>query len=140
MSEPPELLEARRRLATAEAALSSGEALAELEEGLALLDDLIESGPDSAARTARNLAAAYADRIYRYAGEIAADAGAAETVLEQLFKMVLAFDRVSVELPAAARQRKIEVVRRLVERYYEGHPPELKRRVLEELAQLADGD
>jgi hypothetical protein len=140
MSEPPELLEARRRLAKAEASLNSGEALAELEEGLALLDELIGSASDTAARTARNLAATYAERIYRYAGEIAADPGAAEPALEQLFKMVLAFDRVSVELPAAARRRKIEVVRRLVERYYEGHPPELKRRVLEELAQLADGD
>jgi hypothetical protein len=52
------------------------------------------------------------------------------------FKVVLAFDRVQSALPAAAAELKINVVKALIERYYEGHPPEKKRAVLEQLAAL----
>jgi hypothetical protein len=31
---------------------------------------------------------------------------------------------------------KIEIARRLIDRYYEGHPPEVKKKALEELGKL----
>jgi hypothetical protein len=60
-----------------------------------------------------------------------------EPALEHFFKVVLAFDQVSAELPASAKALKIAVVRQLIDRYYEGHPPEKKREALRELEQLA---
>jgi hypothetical protein len=63
-----------------------------------------------------------------------------EPELEHFFKVVLAFDQIGVELPQSAQDLKIAVVRRLIERYYEGHPPERKQRALAELAQVARRD
>ena len=53
---------------------------------------------------------------------------------------MLAFDSVGVELPPEAQGVKIEVVRRLIDRYYEGHPPERKQQAYEELAQITGRD
>jgi hypothetical protein len=141
MGEPQELIDARRCLANAEADLGSEEALAQLTEGLALLDDVIGVGPRPAERTARNLASTYATRVYGHvANSLDRDPGLPEPELEHFFKLVLAFDRVSAAVAPSARALKIDVVRRLIDRYYEGYPPERKERVLEELAQLARGD
>jgi len=52
---------------------------------------------------------------------------------------VLAFDQVGEALPKASAELKIGVVEALVERYYEGHPPERKRAALEQLAALRKG-
>jgi hypothetical protein len=49
---------------------------------------------------------------------------------------VLAFDQMSASLPSKAAELKVAVVRALIERYYEGHPPERKRAALAELANL----
>jgi hypothetical protein len=138
MPEPRELTAARRCLAEAEARYRSAEGLARLAEGLALLDDLIGAGSPAEVETARNLASSYAARIYARIHELVGnDAQVPEPELEHFFKMVLAFDRVDAELPQAARDLKIEVVRQLIDRYYEGHPAERKRQALEELDQLA---
>jgi hypothetical protein len=135
MPEPQELTKARRCLAGAEASLRSADGLAQLVEGLALLDDVIGGG--AAASTARNLAASYAARIYARVGEaVAGDAQLPEPELEHFFKVVLAFDQVGDALPESAQELKVAVVRRLIDRYYEGHPPEKKQRALAELAQL----
>ena len=108
-----------------------------LKEGLGLLDDLIGTGPAPEARTARNLAATYASRIYaRLRDLVAGDAQIPEPELEHYFKVVLAFDRVVEALPPSAAELKVAVVRALIERYYEGHPPERKRAALAELANL----
>ena len=140
MPEPPELTKARRCLARAEASLSSADGLAQLVEGLAFLDDVIGGGT-TAAGTARNLAASYAARIYARVGEaVAGDAQLPEPELEHFFKVVLAFDPLGAALPDAAQELKIGVVRRLIDRYYEGHPPERKQRALDELAQLTRRD
>ena len=137
MPELRELKEARRRLAEAEADLRSADGLARLAEGLGLLDDVIATGSPAEARTARNLAASYASRVYaRIGGAVAEDPQLPEPELEHYFKVVLAFDRVDVEPPAAATDLKIAVVRQLVDRYYEGHSAEKKRQMLEQLAQL----
>jgi hypothetical protein len=140
MPEPQELAKARRCLARAEASLSSADGLAQLVEGLAFLDDVIGGGT-AAASTARNLAASYASRVYARVGDaVAGDAQLPEPELEHFFKVVLAFDQLGSALPESARELKISVVRRLIDRYYEGHPPERKQRALDELAQLTRRD
>lgn len=137
MPESAELLAARRALAAAEAELDAAPGLESLGEGLALLDGVIASGSRSEARTARNLAASYASRVYDRVGErLANDAQVPEPLLEHYFRLVLAFDAVADSLPASAADLKITVARALVERYYEGHPAEAKRRALEELAKV----
>ena len=136
MPEPQELTKARRCLARADASLSSAYGLAHLVEGLALLDYLITSGA-AASSTARNLAMTYAERIYaRVGAAVAGDAQLPEPELEHYFKVVLAFDEIGTELPESAQELKIAVVTRLIDRYYEGHPPEKKKRALDELAQI----
>ena len=137
MAEPRELATARQHLAKAEAALDSADGLARLAEGMGLLDDLIAGRDAAVARTAGNLAASYAARIYeRISAAVAKDPQLPEPKLEHYFKVVLALDQVSEALPAAATELKLAVARALIDRYYEGHSPEQKRRALEQLAAL----
>jgi hypothetical protein len=138
MAEPRELVEARHRLAEAEADYRSAEGLLHLGEGLALLDDVIGAGDARHRRTAQNLASSYAARIYGRIKELLdAHRALPEPELEHCFKLALAFDRVGARLPNAATALKIEVVRQLIERYYEGHPLDSKRRALQELERIA---
>ena len=103
MPEPRELTAARRSLAEAEAKYRAADGLARLEDGLALLDDVIAAGSPAEVKTARNLASSYAARIYARINELVlGDAQLPEPELEHYFKMVLAFDRVDIELPKAA--------------------------------------
>jgi hypothetical protein len=140
MPESVELRAARRDLAAAEASLEAGAGLDALAEGLSLLDGVMAAGAAVEVRTARNLAVSYASRIYgRVAQRVASDAQIPEPLLEHYFKVVLAFDAVADALPADAAALKISVVRALIERYYEGHPPEAKRRALAELAKVGGG-
>ena len=137
MSESRELAAARASMAAAEAAWASTDGLARLSDGLDRLADIIEAGKGREVQVARNLAATYAGRFYgRVRDKLRRDAQVPEPELEHWFKVVLAFDRVRSALPAAAADLKIGVVEALVERYYEGHPPEKKRAVLEQLAAL----
>jgi hypothetical protein len=141
MPEPQDLVNARRCLARAEADLASADGLTELMDGLAYLEDVIGTGSRTAAQTARNLATSYAARIYGRVREIVvADEQLPEPELEHFFKVVLAFDQIGIELPRSAQDLKIDVVRRLIDLYYEGHPPERKQRALEELAQITGRD
>jgi hypothetical protein len=124
-------------LARAEAEIESADGLARLAEGLSLLDALLAGRDEAAARTAGNLAASYAGRIYaRIGAAVAKDPQMPEPTLEHYFKVVLALDQVGEALPATAAELKLAVVRALIDRYYEGHSPEQKRRALEQLAQL----
>jgi hypothetical protein len=141
MPEPQQLSRARRYLARAEADLRSADGLTQLVEGLAFLEDVIGAGDPNAASTARNLATSYAARVYaRVRDFVAGDEQVPEPELEHFFKVVLAFDPIGVELPESAQALKIAVVRRLIDRYYEGHPPERKQQALEELAQITGRD
>ena len=137
MPESRDLAAARKRLAAGEALYTSSEGLAAIDEGLALLEDVAALGPVNDARTARNLAASYAGRLYeRIAATLVADRAVPEPALEHFFKLVLMFDRFADALPANARALKIDVVRRLIDRYCEGHPPAKKRAMLEQLDAL----
>ena len=124
-------------MAEAEAGFGSADGLARLTDGLERLADIIEGDGGAEAQTAANLAASYAGRFYeRVRRKIEHDAQVPEPELEQYFKIVLAFDQVGGSLPKSAAELKIGVVEVLVERYYEGHPPERKRAALEQLAAL----
>lgn len=124
-------------MAQAEADWVTADGLARLTEGLGRLADLIESGNKAEALTAANLAASYASRIYgRVRDKVQRDAQVPEPELEHCFKVVLAFDQLQDALPSAAAELKIEVVKALIERYYEGHPPAKKQAALEQLAAL----
>jgi hypothetical protein len=141
VAEPRELENARRRLARAETELESSDGLKCLVEGLGLLDDVIGGGAPAAARTARNLAGSYAARIYgKIASLVAQDPQLPEPRLTHYFKVVLAFDQVGASLPPSAAKLKVAVVRALIDRHYEGHPPEKKRRALEQLRALEPQD
>src|SRR5262245_11348232 len=108
MPESRELVDARRCLAEGEADYRSADGLASLEDGLALLDDLIAGAKPAEAKVARNLAATYAARIFGRIGEVLArDSQVPEPALEHFFKVVLAFDQVSAALPDSAGELKI---------------------------------
>jgi hypothetical protein len=139
MMEPRELLAAREHLARGEASYRSAEGLAELEQGLGLLDDVMSAKSSNHRTVAANIAKTYAMRIYRsIAALLDGDRAVPEPQLEHLFKVVLAFDQSEVELPDSAREVKIEIARRLIDRYYEGHSPERKREALEQLTKIAE--
>jgi hypothetical protein len=123
-------------MAAAEAGWASADGLTRLSDALGRLADIIEAG-GAEARIASNVAASYAGRFYgRVRDKLGHDAQVPEPELEHYFKVVLAFDQVQSALPAAAAHLKIGVVEALIERYYEGHPPEKKRGALEQLAAL----
>ena len=135
MIEPPQLVEARAHLAQAEALYRSDDGLFHLEEGLALLDEVMTTAAPQAQSVARNLATTYANRLCATIRKrVEADRGLPETELEHLFKFMLAFDERGFELPPDARAAKISLARHLIDRYYEGYSPEAKQRALEQLA------
>ena len=139
MTESRDLAAARACMAAAEWAWASAEGLARLNDGIGRLADIIDAGA-AEARIASNVAASYAGRFYaRVREKLERDAQVPEPELEHCFKVVLAFDQVQSALPASAAELKIGVVEALVDRYYEGHPPEKKRAVLEQLAALRPG-
>jgi hypothetical protein len=139
MTEPRELFAAREHLARGEASYRSATGLAELEQGIGLLDEVM-SGKDASHRSiAANIAKTYAARIFRSIGALLeADRAVPEPQLEHLFKVVLVFDQGEIELPDNARTVKVEIARRLIDRYYEGHSPEYRRKALEQLTKITE--
>ena len=126
MLEPPHIRAARQHLAQAESGYQSEDGLFHLEEGLALLDEMMACDAPAHRTIAHNLVLTYATKILRTVRRLVeTDRGLPEPVLEHLFKVVLAFDA------------KVTVVERLIDRYYEGHSPEQKRAALEELAKIS---
>ena len=137
MSESRELNAAREHLARGEASYRSAAGLPDLEQGIALLDDVMAAKNAGDRSIAANIAKSYATRIYRSIGALLeADRAVPEPQLEHLFKVVLAFDQSAIELPDNARAVKVEIARRLIDRYYEGHSAERKRQALEQLMEI----
>lgn len=139
MAEPPDLELARDRLARAEAALMTAEGLAHLQEGLTLLESVIDrSAATPVGVTARNLGQTYTTKVYaRVRKAIEENRNLSEPELEHLFSVVRAFDDAGFELPHDARELKVAVVRRLIDYYYEGHSPADKEKILEQLAGIS---
>jgi hypothetical protein len=139
VAEPKALVSARKHLAQAEARFGDDEGLVHLQEGLALLEDVID-GEAAYAEVATNLASAYASRIYgRAEALITGDPGLPETQCERLFKLLLAFDQASVVPPARAGDVKVALVRRLIDCYYEGHSAADKERAVRQLLEVSVG-
>lgn len=139
MAEPPELLAVRKHLGEAEAAYGSAEGLRHLEEGLALLEEVMLDGGTEHRAVAANLLSTYSKKICdAIRKRVEQDPALPEPQLEHLFKALRAFDAASVELPDYVRSLKIEVVRRLIDRYYEGYPEADKQQALRQLAGIAD--
>jgi hypothetical protein len=139
MTEPRELFAAREHLARAEASYRSAAGLAELEQGIGLIDDVMSAQDASHRAIAANIAKTYATRIYRSIGALLeTDRAVPEPQLEHLFKVVLVFDQSEIELPDNARAVKVEIARRLIDHYYEGHSPEQKRKALEQLTKITE--
>ncbi len=140
MIEPKELIDARRHLSRAEAALFSKDAVTELEDGLDLLQDLAESGAKPVRALARTIAKTYASKCYdAIRTSLASDRNVPEPTLEHLLRIVLVFDEADADLPDDARDVKIALGRTLLNRYLEGHAPEEKRTALAELMSIAEG-
>ena len=140
MREPTEITAARKHLSEAETGFRSADGLRHLEEGIALLEH-VAAGADLAQRAlASNLLSTYSKRICQAVKHsVETDAGMPEPELEHLFKVMLTFDSAEIELPSYVRSVKVDVVKRLIDLYYEGHPAELKQQALEQLAELDDG-
>jgi len=135
MTEPAALRTARTHLARAEAGYRTADGLFHLEEAFALLDGIMAADTSGCGTLARNLAATYSSRILgAVSRRLEDDAGVPEPELEHFFKLVLMLDNSGVDLPPHARAVKIELARRLVDFYYEGHTAAEKQQALEQLA------
>ena len=138
MVEPPQLLSAREHLALAEAKYRSEDGLFHLEEGLGLLEKVMAGTSPAQRAVAQNLAATYSIRIYDLVKNLVArDRALPEPDLEHLFRVVLAFDDRGFDLPADIRSTKIELVRRLIDHYYEGHSPAEKQAAIQQLLKIS---
>ena len=139
MEEPIELTDARRRLARAEAEIDTADGLVNLEEGLELLESVAE---DRAAgmhrKIARTLGATYAARVHEsIRRELDSSRNLPEPALRHAFAVVRAFDGKGFDVPPTSRELKIELVRRLIDIYYEGYSPADKQLAYEELAKIS---
>lgn len=138
MAESAELRSAREHLSRAEAKYRSEDGLFHLEEGLALLEEVIAGTDAEATRVARNLLSTYAAKICAWVDRLVeADRGLPEPELEHFFRLILAFDQRGLKLTADTRAIKVSLVRRLIDRYLEGHPPAAKQAALDQLAKIS---
>ena|SRR5690606_2626137 len=138
MAEPANLASARKHLSLAEANYRSKDGLVQLEEGLALLDEVALDSEKKYQAIAKNLLSAYSSRICdSIRKQVDGDPALPQPELEHLFKVLLAFDAVDLELPGFVRTTKINVVRRLIDLAYEGYPAEEKQKMLEQLTGIA---
>ena len=138
MSESNHLTSAREHLAQAEAEYDTADGLHHLQEGLALLEDVALEAPSAQETIARNLRRTYSTKICdAIRTRVDASPALPEPELEHLFKVLVAFDSEEFELPDYVRALKIDVVKRLIDHYYEGHPEETKQQALAQLAGIA---
>lgn len=139
MTEPAALTSAREYLSLAEAGFRSADGLRKLREGLALLEEVALEGGTEYWTIATNLLSVYSTRICESVRIlVASDRALPEPELEHLFRVLLAFDSGELELPGYVRSLKIDVVKRLIDLYYEGYPDEDKRRALQQLDEMND--
>jgi hypothetical protein len=128
---PDELALARDHLERAETALLTKDGLHHLQEGLALLDV-------SKKAVAGNLGRTYASKIYGYIKrEVDKNRRLSEPELEHLFAVIRAFDEASFDLPPESKRTKVEIVRRLIDLYYEGYTPSQKEEAFKKLAEVS---
>ena len=133
--ESDSLAAARKHLARAEARYQTDDGLYDLEEGLALLQTIALDGEPQHRTVATNLLETYSGKICDAVKRtVDSDRQLPEPALKHLFDVLLAFDAVDLELPEYVRTLKIEVVKRLIDLYYEGYPEAEKQKMLGQLA------
>ena len=140
MAEPVKLTAAREHLSLAESNYRSEDGLVHLEEGLALLEEVALDGATEHKTVAHNLLSTYSARICESVRKVVeTELGLPGPDLEHLFKVLLAFDSAGSKLPGYVRSLKIDVVKRLIDLYYEGYPAEEKGKVLRQLTGIVGG-
>lgn len=141
MPEPPAVLAARRHLARAESEFRSEDSLFHLGEGIALLESLATGGEPKYRALTANLLTSYARRICESVKRLVdVDPRLPEPELEHAFKLLLAFDSADVVVPDFVPALKIDIVRRLIGLYYEGHSAERRLEALGWLTELERRD
>jgi hypothetical protein len=137
MTESKQLEIARAHLARAESHYDSSAALEDVNKALAALEEIRDRNDESTALSER-IAFTYATRLCDHLQRLLRpDAHVPEPQLEHFFNMLRAFDDSIIELPAVARQLKIELARRLIDHYLEGHSAEEKAKALGQLLDIA---
>lgn len=137
-AEPDSLKLAREHLAQAEAEFRNEDGLHHLEEGLALVQDVVIEGETQHREVAENLLKTYTGKICDAIRlSVNAHRQLPEPELKHLFAVLLAFDTVDADMPDYARTLKIDVVKRLIDLHYEGYPEAEKQKMLEQLAGIA---
>ena len=137
MTEPKQLEIARAHLARAESHYGSPAALEEVQKALAALEEIRDRN-DELTSLSERIAFTYATRLCDQLQRLLQpDAHVPEPQLEHFFKMLRAFDDSIIELPAAARQLKIELAKRLIDHYLEGHSAEDKAKAIRQLLDIA---
>lgn len=141
MSKPArdDLALAREHLAKAESMLLTEDGLHHLQEGLALVEAVLEGSPTQQVESvALNLGRTYTKRIHEYIGrKVEKNRSLSEPELEHLFALIRSFDDASFDLPPESRNLKLDIVRRLIELYYEGHTPKQKEAAFKKLAEIS---
>ena len=106
-----------------------------------MLEEVTLDGSGQHRAVALNLLSTYSSRICESVRKLVeTDRGLPEPDLQHLFKVLLAFDAAELELPDYVSALKINVVKRLIDRYYEGYPAEEKHKVLQQLTGMAGGN
>ena len=137
MKEPKQLEIARAHFARSESHYGSPMALEDVDKALAALDEICDHNDDVRALGER-IAFTYATRLCDHLQQLLqTDAHVPEPQLERFFEMLRAFDDSIIELPAAARQLKIELAKRLIDHYLEGHSAAEKAKALRQLLDIA---
>ncbi|HEY7672609.1 MAG TPA: hypothetical protein VIC71_10360 [Gammaproteobacteria bacterium] len=136
---PIDLASARDHLAKAESMLMTEDGLHHLQEGLALLEAVLDGSPVKQTESvALNLGRTYTSRIYEYIRrEVEKNRALAEPELEHVFAVIRAFDEASFDLPPESKGLKVTIVRRLIDLYYEGYTPGQKEEVFKKLAEIS---
>jgi CRP-like cAMP-binding protein len=137
MKDPKQLEIARAHFARAESRYASPVALEDVEKALAALEEIRDRDDEITALSER-IAFTYATRLCDHLQRLLrTDAHIPEPQLEHFFKLLRAFDDSIIELPAVARQLKIEFAKRLIDHYLEGHSAEEKAKALRQLLDIA---
>ena len=139
MRVPDDLALAKDHLARAESTLVSEDGLRHLQEGLALLEAVIDNkrGTESES-VARNLGQTYTSRVYEYVRrEFENKRLLSEPELEHLFAVIRVFDDACFDLPPHSRRLKVDIVCRLIDSYYEGYSASEKEEVFKKLAEVS---
>jgi hypothetical protein len=54
-----------------------------------------------------------------------------------LFAVIRVFDEAPFDLPPESKRTKVDIVRRLIDLYYEGYTPSQKEQVFKKLAEIS---